>query len=110
MLHGLITDTELAQIEPHHLRLDLHLIELLPAVDANHGSNHLRHHDHISEVGFDQIGLLVGFCVLFCLAQLFDEAHGFAFEAPVEAAAGAGVYDVAELFAGEVEESVWGRV
>lgn len=105
MLHRLITNTELPQIKPHHLRLNLHLIELLPAVNPNHAPNHLGHDNHISEVRFDEIGLLVGFGVLFCFAEFFDQAHGFAFEAAVEAAAGAGMDDVAELFAGEVEES-----
>ena len=105
MLHRLITDTELPQIKPHHLRLNLHLIELLPAVNPNHASNHLRYHDHVSEVRFYKIGFLVGFGVLLCFAEFFDQAHGFAFEAAVEAAAGAGMDDVAELFAGEVEES-----
>ena len=106
MLHRLITNTKLAQIEPHHLRLNLHLIELLPAIDANDAANHFRHDNHVAEVGFDEVGLLVGFGVLFGFAEFFNEAHGFAFEASVEAAAGAGVDDVAELFRGEVEESV----
>ena len=52
-----------------------------------------------------EVGFLVGFGVLLCLAEFFDEAHGFALEATVETAAGAGVDDVAELFAGEVKES-----
>lgn len=108
MLDRLITNRKLPQIKPHHLRLDLHLIELLPRVNPNHAANHLGHNDHVAEVGLDEIGLLVGFGVLFGLAEFFDEAHGFAFEAAVEAAAGAGVDDVAELFRGEVEESVSG--
>ena len=109
MLHRLITDTKLPQIEAHHLRLDLHLIELLPAVNPNHGPDHLRHDNHVSEVGFHEIWLLVGFRFLLRFAEFFDEAHGFAFQAAVEAAAGAGVDYVTELFGGEVEESVLGR-
>ena len=105
MLHRLITDTKLPQIKPHHLGLDLHLIELFPAVNPNHGADHLGHDDHVAQVRLHEVGFLVGFGVLFGAAELFDEAHGFAFEAAVEAAAGAGVHDVAELFAGEVEES-----
>lgn len=53
----------------------------------------------------DEVGLLVRFGVLLGFAQLFDQAHGLALQAAVEAAAGAGVDDVAELFGGEVEES-----
>ncbi len=108
MLHRLIANTKLPQIEPHHLRLDLHLIELLPAIDPNNTANHLGHDNHVSEVGLHEIRFLVGFGFLFGFAELLDEAHGFALEAAVEAAAGAGVDDVAELFGGEVEESARG--
>jgi len=66
-------------------------------------------------VGFHEIRFLVGFGFLFGFAEFLDEAHGFAFEAAVEAAAGAGVDDVPELFGGEIEKSgrggwvsVWG--
>ena len=109
MLHRLITNTELPQIEPHHLRLDLHLVELLAAINPDHGANHLGHDDHVPEMGLHEIGSLVWFGFLFGFAEFFDEAHGFAFEAAVEAAAGARVNDVAELFGGEVEESVLGE-
>src|SRR4051794_7523638 len=40
MLDRLVTDAELAQIEPHHLRLDLDLVELLARVDANDRADH----------------------------------------------------------------------
>lgn len=53
----------------------------------------------------DEVGLLVGLGVLLGFAELLDEPHGLALQAAVEAAAGAGVDDVAELFGGEVEES-----
>ena len=105
MLHRLITNTKLSQIKPHHLRFNLHLIEFLARVNANHAPNHLGHDNHVAKMGLDEVRFLVGFCVLFGAAEFFDEAHGFAFEATVEAAAGAGVDDVAELFGGEVEES-----
>lgn len=100
MLHRLVTDTKLAQIEPHHLRLDLHLIELLPAVDANHRPDHLRHDNHVSQVRLDEVGLLIWPGGLFGFSELLDQSHGFALEAAVEAAAGSGVDDIAELFGG----------
>lgn len=105
MLNRLVTDTELAQIKPDHLRPNLDLIELLAAVDANHTTNHLGDHNHVAQVRLDHVGLLVGLGGLLGFAELFDQAHGFGFEAPVEAAAGAGVDDVAELVVGEVQES-----
>ena len=54
---------------------------------------------------FDEIGLLVGFGFLLSLAEFLDEAHRLALETAVEAATGAGVNDIAELFRGEVEKS-----
>ena len=53
----------------------------------------------------DQIGLLVRFGFLLRLPQFFDQAHGFALQAAIEAAPGARVNNISELFGGEVEES-----
>ena len=92
---------------PHHLRLDLHLVELLPRVDPNHTADHLWHDNHVSQVRLYEIGLLVRFGGLFGAAELFDEGHGAAFETAVETAAGAGVEESDEFFGVEVEESVW---
>jgi hypothetical protein len=109
MLDRLVTDTELAQVEPHHLRLDLDLVELLAGINADDGADHLGHDDHVAEVRLDEVGLLVGFRGLLGFAEFFDQPHGLSLEAPVEAASGAGVDDIAELFRGEVEESVFFR-
>ena len=102
---NLLRDTKLPQIMPDHLRLDLDLIELLARVDANDTSNHLRHDNHIAQMCLDEVGLLVRLRFLLSFAQLLDQTHGFTLEAAVEAAAGAGVNNVAKLFGGEVEES-----
>lgn len=90
---------------PYHLRLDLHLVELLPAVDPDDATDHLRYDDHVSEVCLDEIGLLVRLGFLLGFAEFLDQAHGLALEASVEPAAGAGVDNIAEFFGGEVEES-----
>jgi hypothetical protein len=108
VLDRLVTDAELAQIEPHHLRLDLDLVELLARVDADDRADHLGHDNHVTQVRLDEVGLLVGLCGLFGFTELLDQAHRLALETAVEAAAGAGVDDVAELFGGEVEESIDG--
>lgn len=106
VLHRLVTDAELPEIKAYHLGLDLHLVELFARINPNHRSNHFGHHNHVAQVGLDQVRFLVGFCFLLCFAKFLDEAHGLAFEAAVEAATGAGVYDIAELGGGEIEESV----
>lgn len=103
MLDRLVADREFAQIKAHHLRLDLDLIKLLPRVDPNHAANHFGDDDHVSKVGFHQVGFLVGLGFLFGFAQLFDQTHWFALEAAVESTACTSVDDVAELFGGEVE-------
>jgi hypothetical protein len=57
-------------------------------------------------VGLDRVWLLVGPGLLLCLAELLDQAHRLALQATVEPTAGTGVYDIAELIGGEIEESV----
>ena len=110
MFDGLIADAELAEVEADHLGLDLDLVELLARVDADHAPNHLRHHDHVPQVRLDQVRLLVRLSRLLRLAQLLDQPHRLTLQAPVETASGPRVYHVAELFGGEVEESVPGGV
>ena len=89
-----------------HLRLDFDLVELLSGVDTDNAANHLWDNDHVTQVCLDQIGLLVGLGLLLRLAELLDETHGLALQTAVETTAGAGVDDIAELFGGEIEESV----
>ena len=108
MLDRLVRDGELAQIMSHHLRLDLHLIELLARVDSDHAANHLRDDDHVSQVCLDEVGLLIRLGVLLRFAQFLDQAHGAAFQAAVESTAGAGMEDVEEFVGGDVEESIVG--
>lgn len=93
----------------NHLRLDLNLVELLAGVDTNDASNHLGDDNHVSEVGLDEVGLLVGLGLLLGLSELLDEAHGAALQTAVDPSAGTGVDDISELVRGEVEEAVSGR-
>ena len=90
----------------NHLGLDFDLVELLARVDANDATNHLRDHDHVSQMRLDEIRLLIGFRLLLGLAQLLDQTHGLAFETAVEPTTGTSVDDIAELVGGQVEESV----
>lgn len=90
----------------NHLGLDLDLVELLSGVDTDDGADHLGDDDHVTEVGLDEVGLLVGLGLLLGLAELLDETHGLALETAVEPSAGAGVDEVAELLRAEVEQLV----
>lgn len=90
----------------NHLRLDLNLVELLAGVDTDDGADHLGDNDHVTEVGLDKVGLLVGLGLLLGLAELLDETHGLALQTAVEATAGTSVHDITELLGRQVEESV----
>jgi hypothetical protein len=90
----------------NHLRLDLDLVELLAGVDADDATDHLGDDNHVSEVGLDEIGLLVRLSLLLGLAKLLDETHGAALQTTVDPAAGTSVDNIAKLVGGEVEELV----
>ena len=58
----------------NHLGLDLDLVELLSTVYGHDTADHLGDNDHITEVGLDCGGLLVGRGGGLCVAELLDEA------------------------------------
>lgn len=103
---NVLRDGELSEVVADHLGLDLDLVELLTGVDTNDGADHLGNDNHVTEVGLDEVGLLVGLGLLLGLAELLDQAHGLALEATVESATGTSVDDIAELLGREVEELV----
>lgn len=101
---NVLRDGELSQVVANHLRLDLNLVELLAGVDTDDGADHLGDDNHVTEVGLDEVGLLVGLGLLLGLAKLLDQTHGLALETAVEASAGTSVDNIAELLGGKVEE------
>lgn len=103
---NILCDGEFTKVVANHLGLDLNLVELLSGVNTDDAADHLGDNDHVTQVGLDEVGLLVGLGLLLGLAELLDQAHGLALKTTVEPAAGAGVHDIAELFGGEVEEPV----
>jgi hypothetical protein len=54
----------------------------------------------------DGIWLLVWLGFLLGLSELLDQTHRLALETTVESTAGTGVNDIAELFGGEIKESI----
>lgn len=88
----------------NHFGLDFDLVELLTGVDTDDRADHFGDNDHVTEVGLDEVGLLVGAGLLLRLAELLDETHGLALQTAVEPSAGTGVDDITELFRGKVEE------
>ena len=90
----------------NHLRLDFNLVELLSGVDTDDGTNHLWDDNHVSQVCSDGIWLLIWLGLLLGLSELLDQTHGLALETAVEPTAGTGMNDIAELFGGEIKESI----
>ena len=84
VLDRLVCDGELAEVVSHHLGLDLHLVKGLAVVHAHDGSGHLGDDDHVSQVGLDDVGFLVGGAFLLLLAELLDQGHGLALQAAGE--------------------------
>jgi hypothetical protein len=82
----------------NHLGLDFDLVEVLAGVDTDDAANHLGDDDHVTEMGLDLVGLLVGLSLLLGLAELLDKAHGLALQTAVEPSAGTSMDEVTELF------------
>lgn len=93
-----LCDRELSQVEPNHLGLYLNLVEFLSGVNTNDGADHLGNDDHVTEVGLDEVGLLIRLCLLLGLTEFLDKAHRFALQTAVESPAGTSMNEVAELF------------
>lgn len=106
MLDWLVRDRELSQIMTNHFRLDFNLVECLAVVHPNDASYHLRHDDHIAQVGFDKIRLLTSWSFPFRFAQFLDQSHGLPLQTSLEPSASTGSEELDELIGGHVEQSV----
>lgn len=73
MLNRSIRDRKLPKIMPYHLRLNLNLLKLLPLINPHDTANHLRHHNHISQMRLDQIRLLIRLRILLSFAEFLDQ-------------------------------------
>ena len=115
---GDVANGKLAEVVAGHLGLDFdgreHLAlerrgcvrAYLAVVDANHGADHLRHHNHVTHVRADDGGLLVRLSLLLGLAQLLDEGHRLALQTTREAPAGTGVHQLDKVFVRHVEQVI----
>ena len=116
---GDVANGKLAEVVAGHLGLDLdgreHLAlakervcvrAYLAVVDANHGADHLRHHNHVTHVRAHDGGLLVRLSLLLGLAQLLDEGHRPALQTTREAPAGTGVHQLDKVFVRHVEQVI----
>ena len=86
--------------------LDFDLVEGLAVVNADDGTGHLRDDNHVSEVGLDNVGLLVDGALLLLLPQLLDEGHRLSLQPAAELSADAAGQQLHQLLVVHVEELV----
>ena len=86
--------------------LDFDLVEGLAVVNADDGSGHLGDDNHVSEVGLDDVGLLVDGALLLLLPQLLDEGHRLSLQPAAELTADAAGQQLHQLLVVHVEELV----
>lgn len=82
------------------------MIECFAVVDANNGSDHFWHDNHVTQVSLDDGWLLKWWSFFLCFAQLLDKSHRFAFQAAGESSAGTAVHQIGQLLVGHVQELV----
>lgn len=104
MSSGSVGNGELTKVVTNHLGLDFNKTELLTVVNTKNGTDHLRDNDHVSEVGLDSSGLLVGASSLLSSTELLDETHGSLVKTTVQSSASTSMDDLAEFRNVEVEE------
>lgn len=85
-------------IHPH---LDFNLVEGLAVVHADHGSNHLRQDDHVSQVSLHHLWFLHGRCLLLGLTEAFQERLLLPPEATVQPPPLSGTVELHQLLTNE---------
>jgi hypothetical protein len=73
VLHWLVREGKLCKVVANHLRFDLNLVEGFTVVDTDDASNHLRHNNHVAEVGPHWLRLLTSRSILFLFTQMSQE-------------------------------------
>lgn len=102
--NGSVGDGELTEVVTDHLGSDVEGVENLTVVDTNDGTDHLRDDDHVSEVGLDDGGLLVGDSSGSGGSQLLDETHGLRVETSRELSSDSSGAQLGEILSGHFEQ------
>ena len=106
VLDGFVGHREFSQVVTDHLWLDFDRGKGLSVVDAADGAGHLGDDDHVSEMGLDGVGLLVGGGFLLLPAELLNEGEMLPLAAALELAANAAGEEFDELFVVHVQQLV----
>lgn len=89
--------------------LDFHLVEGLAVVDSHHGTDHLWHNNHVSQVSLDNSRLLKSWALLLSLAEPLQKSQMLALQSTTEATALAGWEQFNQLFT-EIEKLLLGTI
>ena len=82
------------------------MVESLAVVNANNGTSHLRHDDHIAQVGFDNIGFLIRWAFLLLLTQFLDQSQRLTLKTTADFPPDATGEQLHQLFVAHVKELV----
>lgn len=74
MSHQLVSQRELSEIVSDHLCFYIKLVPGFPSVALNHGADHFRDHNAVSEMCLDSLGFLSSWALLLGLAEFLQEA------------------------------------
>lgn len=100
VLDRLVRDGELPEIVTNHLGLDLNLVEGLAVVDADVGTNQLRHNNHVAKMRLDDLGLVLGGDASSAgLLDTLDQGHRLVLQAAENLATRAGGQKLQEALA-----------
>lgn len=102
--NGSVSDGELSQVVANHLGLDLNLVEHLTVIDTNNGSNHLGEDHHVSEVGLDDSGLLIGLSGGLGLVELLHQTRGLGLESVHQSSSSTSMGELDKVLGGELHE------
>lgn len=102
----LVGDTEFSQVVANHFSFDFNGSELGTVVHANHGTDHFRDNDHVTEVGLDYCWLFTECGSALGLSQFLDQGEGLPFESTVEAPACTAREELNQLVIGHVQQLV----
>lgn len=67
------------------------LVESLAIVNTNNGANHLWDNDHVTQMGLNNLWLLIRWGFFLGAAEFLHQSHGLALETSGESPPGAGV-------------------
>merc|ERR1712212_1185184 len=103
MTNRFVGQRELSKVMSNHLRFDFNLIECLPVVDADDGTDHIRQHDHVSEMCLHHGRFLVHRSFFLRFPQFLHQCKRFHLQTTCESATCPGMYDLHELLARQIE-------